>query len=218
MSYREIYLTVADMFADLVARLPAAGWDAPGLGDWSRRDLVGHTVSSGIRQVPHVLGNPAGEVAAATPESYWAIAWAAPAEVIANAIAASSEDARKSGIALGEDPADAVRHLVGAAAAALAEAGDDDVVRTAVGGMRVADWLPTRTFELAVHGIDVAASAELAFPLPAEVLADVAAHAARIAVAIGDGPALLRALTGRGTLPADYSIVGLANTRESRPT
>jgi len=207
MSFRDTYLTAADSFADLVARLPAGGWDLPGLGEWSRRDLVGHAVSSGLSQVPQVLANPGGHRKVRSTEGYWAFARSAPAEFVAAAIAASTDDARKNGIALGADPSSEVRHLVGAAAAALGAVDDDDLVETAVGGMRVADWMPTRTFELAVHGLGVAACANVAFPLAAEVLAEAAAQAARVAVAVGDGPLLLRALTRRAALPEDFSII-----------
>jgi uncharacterized protein (TIGR03083 family) len=207
MSFRDTYLAAADAFADLVVRLPGAGWDTPGLGVWTRRDLVGHTVSSALRQVPPVLANPAGHQEILSPEGYWAFARSVPPEVYAAAVAASADDARKTGANLGSDPADEVRHLVGAAAEALAAAGDDDLVESAAGGMRVADWISTRTFELTVHGMDLAESAGVAFPLPGDVMAESAALAARVAVALGDGPLLIRTLTGRASLPDGFSVV-----------
>jgi hypothetical protein len=76
-----------------------------------------------------------------------------------------------------------------------------------VGGMRVRDWLPTRTLELVVHGMDAAGAAGVPFEPPAAALAETAAVLARVAAAVGDGPAVIRALTGRGTLPAGFSVV-----------
>ena len=73
--------------------------------------------------------------------------------------------------------------------------------------MRLDTWLPTRTFELAVHSLDIAAATGVSAGLPAVVLADAAALAARIAVAMGNGPTVLRALTGRGVLPEAFSVV-----------
>lgn len=207
MSFRDTYLAAADAFADLVVRLPADGWQAPGLGEWTRRDLLGHVVSSALRQVPEVLANPAGHQEILSPEGYWVLARAASADRYAAAVKASHEDARRTGEGLGEDPADQVWHLIGEAAAALATVGDLDIVETAAGGMRVADWIPTRTFELAVHGLDLAAAADAPFQLPGDVLAESAAIAARVAVALGEGPLLLRALTGRTALPAAFSVV-----------
>ena len=52
MDYRRTFRAAAVSFADLVSRLPADRWDSPGLGDWTLRELVGHTVSSALRQVP----------------------------------------------------------------------------------------------------------------------------------------------------------------------
>ena len=207
MSFRDTYLAAADAFADLVVRLPADGWHAPGLGKWTRRDLVGHVVSSALRQVPEVLGNPAGHQEILSPEGYWAFARSVSADRYAAAVAASHDDARRTGEGLGDDPADLVWHVIGEAAAALATAGDLDLVETPAGGMQVADWIPTRTFELAVHGLDLADSAQMPFQLPGDVLADSAAIAARVAVALGEGPLLLRALTGRGTLPPAFTVV-----------
>jgi hypothetical protein len=202
MDFRRTYRAAAVSFADLADGLPL---DGRGLGDWSLRDLVGHTVSSAIRQVPEVLAAPADAVAIDSPESYWALARSAPAELMAGHRAASTADAHATGAALGPDT---VAELVGQATAALAAAGDDDVVTTPAGGMRVRDWLPTRTFELVVHGLDVAAAAGRPFDLPEPVLAEAATLAARVAVTVGDGPAVLRALTGRGPLPDGFTVVG----------
>jgi hypothetical protein len=73
--------------------------------------------------------------------------------------------------------------------------------------MRVRDWLPTRTFELVVHGLDAAEAAGVAYDLAPEAIAEAAAQAARVAAAVGDGPLVLRALTGRAALPEKFSIV-----------
>jgi hypothetical protein len=81
------------------------------------------------------------------------------------------------------------------------------VVATPIGGMRVRDWLPTRTFELAVHGLDLAAASGLDFPLSPAVLAEAAAMATATAAATGDGAVVLRALTGRTGLPPGFSVV-----------
>lgn len=74
-------------------------------------------------------------------------------------------------------------------------------------GIRLHSYLPTRTFELAVHGLDIAAAADVPYEPPAEVLEQSALLAARIALALGDGTTVLRALTGRMALPNGYSVV-----------
>jgi uncharacterized protein (TIGR03083 family) len=207
MSYRRTYRAAAVSFADLVSRLPGELWYAPGLGDWTLRELVGHTVSSALRQVPEVLGKPADSVAVGTAEGYFAYARSAPAEMFADATAASSEDARTTAAWLGDNPVAVVNELAGRATAALSAVADDDIVTTAIGGMRVRDWLPTRTFELVVHGLDAAAAAGVEYGLSLDAIAESTTMAARLAVALGDGPAVLRALTGRSPLPEKFSVI-----------
>jgi len=80
-------------------------------------------------------------------------------------------------------------------------------VTTPAGGMRVRDWLPTRTFELVVHGIDAAAASGVPHNLGLEAVAEATTLATRLAVALGEGDALLRALTGRGELPPKFTVL-----------
>ncbi|WP_433718070.1 maleylpyruvate isomerase family mycothiol-dependent enzyme [Actinoplanes sp. CA-051413] len=207
MDYRRNYRAAAVSFADLVSRLPADRWDGPGTGDWSLRELVGHTVGSALRQVPPVLTVTGGVVTLHAPEDYWAFARSAPPELYAAATAASTADARETGAWLGDDAATRVSELAGQATAALAAANDDDVVTTPAGGMRVRDWLPTRTFELVVHGTDIAAATGVTFDAPPDAVAEAVALAARVAAAVGDGELVLRALTGRAGLPEKFSVV-----------
>ena len=51
--------------------------------------------------------------------------------------------------------------------------------------MRLSSYLPTRTFELAVHGMDIAGAVGIDVAPPDDVLAEAAALAARIGVAAG---------------------------------
>jgi hypothetical protein len=206
MDYRRTFRASAVLFVDLVSRLPGDRWEAPALGDWNLLDLVGHTVSSGLRQVPAVLAEPAAEIAVDTPDGYFALSRSVPAEVYAAAVAASGEDARQSGLAVTENPG-MVGELAGRATQALAAAGDDDIVTTPGGGMRVRDWIPTRTLELVVHGMDVAQAAGVEVAFPAEAIEEATLLSARIAVKIGDGTVLLRALTGRASLPEKFSVL-----------
>ncbi|HEX2297262.1 MAG TPA: hypothetical protein VHH34_01885, partial [Pseudonocardiaceae bacterium] len=122
---------------------------------------------------------------------------------------AATKRARSDGEALGDHPAQTVHTLLQQASTKLAMSGDDVLVEIheLVGGMRLAAWLPTRTFELAVHSLDIATATDVPAALPDVVLADAAALAARIAAVTGDGPAVLRALTGRGTLGDGFSVV-----------
>ena len=195
-------LAAAATVADLVARIPPDAWTGPGLGVWDLRALVGHT-SRALVTVVTYLGRPAAAEEVPTPEAYFLLV-ARAGGGNADAVALRGRDA---GAALGDDPAEAFRALVRDAAAALEGAGDDDLITTAAGGMRVTAYLPTRTFELAVHGADIAAAAGLPVDFTPSVLAEAATLAARAAVALGHGPSVLAALTGRSPLPPAFSIV-----------
>ncbi|MEU4695341.1 maleylpyruvate isomerase N-terminal domain-containing protein [Actinoplanes sp. NPDC023714] len=207
MDYRRTYRSAAIAFADLVSRIPADRLDGPGLGEWTLRDLLGHTVSSALRQVPQALSQQAPMLAVPTPEAYFAAIHRAPKDLLAAARTASTEDARTTGRALGDDPAGAVSGFVGQATAALAAAGNDDLIATPAGGMRVQDWLPTRTFELVVHATDAATASGQPITFDPDTLAETAALAARMAAAIGEGPTVLRALTGRASLPPAFTVI-----------
>ncbi len=87
----------------------------------------------------------------------------------------------------------------------LVAAADDPVITTAAGGMRLTDYLPTRTFELVVHGLDIAAAVSTPWSPPDDALAEAVALAGRIAVLRGDGTRLLRLVTGRED--GDFSVV-----------
>ena len=180
-------------------RPPGTGpaWACGTCGRWSG------TPAAPLITVVEYLGRPATAEEIATPEAYYAevagFAAADPAAVV--------ERGRAAGAALGDDPAAAFRARLADAAAALDGAGDDDLLTTLAGGMRLAAYLPTRTFELVVHGADIAAATGLEVAFPPEVLAEAAALAARIAVELGKGPEVLAALTGRSGLPAGFSVV-----------
>ena len=98
----------------------------------------------------------------------------------------------------------------------LAERGQppSDPLIAVIGGLgiRLHTYLPTRTFELAVHGLDIARATGLSFTLPADVLDEATVLAARIAVATGDGEIVLTALTGRAALPPSFSVVYAMNS------
>jgi hypothetical protein len=204
---RAVFLDAAATVADLVGRIPAGAWDGPGLGVWDLRALVGHT-SRALVTVATYLAQRAPTIDVATSEAYYAAVARAAGT---NAGSANDEAVAQRGIAagaaLGADPAAAFRSLRDDAAGALAGTGDDDVVPTVAGGMRVGDYLPTRTFELVVHGADIAAVTGLPVAFAAPVLAEAATLAARVAVELGRGPELLAAVTGRAALPPGFSVV-----------
>jgi hypothetical protein len=74
-------------------------------------------------------------------------------------------------------------------------------------GIRLHTYLPTRTFELAVHSLDIARAVGISLVLPSDALAEAMVLAGGIAVAAGQGETVLLALTGRTALPPSFSVV-----------
>ncbi|MFY1636025.1 maleylpyruvate isomerase N-terminal domain-containing protein [Solwaraspora sp. WMMB335] len=207
MDTRQKYLAAATTFADLAERISDEPWDGAGLGIWTLRELVGHTVSGGLQEVLDALDRVTDTVAIPSPERYYALARTVDPAVYDAAVTASAHAARRTGQSLGTDPAGTIRHLVEAVEHRLGGIAPTTVVTTVAGGMPIDAWLPTRTFELATHSLDIAAATDVPAQIPDDVLAEALVLAARIAVVVGDGASVLRALTGRATLPDGFSVV-----------
>ena len=207
MDIDESYLAAAQVFADLVSQVPDQMWESPGLGVWSLRELVGHTSTAALSGVLTTLDQPAQTMAIASPEAYYAIGRTLDPSVYAAAVAPATASASTHAKALGVDPASSVRALVRDVAIRLNSADGEQLVQSAAGGMRLSAWLVTRTFELTVHTLDIAAATGIAATSTPMALADAASLAARIAATVGTGETVLRALTGRGTLPRGFSVL-----------
>ncbi len=197
-SYTATYLEAAGSFADLVASLPPA-LSGDGLGGWDLRALVGHT-SRSLVTVSEYLRRPAPSVDVETAADYVA--------GLQDAVGSDPGVDRRgveAGELLGDDPAGAVRLLLDAVTDDLATADPDQVITTYAGGMRLRDYLPTRSFELVVHCLDIAAAVPIRWTPPPAALAEAIAIATEVAVRRGEGTVLLRLVTGRE--PGGLSIV-----------
>jgi uncharacterized protein (TIGR03083 family) len=197
------FASAAHGFAALVHDIPADRWNGPGLGEWDLRALVGHA-SRSLITVSTYLAHAAEREDIATPQEYYvkvnpAALGISPADVV--------ERGRQAGRDLGDDPAGTVDELVSRVLDELSEAGDPLIQVIGGAGIRLHTYLPTRIFELVVHGLDIARAVDISFPLAADVLEEAMVLAARIAVAEGHGEAVLLALTGRAELSPSFSIV-----------
>jgi uncharacterized protein (TIGR03083 family) len=197
------FASAARSFAALVHDIPRDRWHGPGLGEWDLRSLVGHT-SRSLITVSTYLAHAAEREDITTPQEYYArvnpaALGLAPAGIV--------ERGRQAGRDLGDDPAATVDELVSRVLDELSEAGNPLIQVIGGAGIRLHTYLPTRTFELAAHGLDIARAVDISFPLPVDVLEEATGLAARIAVAEGHGETVLLALTGRAELPPSFSIV-----------
>ncbi len=200
---RAIFDSAAQSFAALVGGIPDGRWDEPGLGDWNLRALVGHA-SRSLITVSTYLKTAAQREDVSSAADYYAEIRGYTAGVGAEAIL---ERGRRAGRDLGDDPAATIAALVPRVLAELDHV-DDPLIEVIGGmGMRLSSYLPTRTFELTVHGMDIARAVGIEFAPTDDVLAEAAALAARVGVRLGDGPSVLLALTGREALPPGFSVV-----------
>lgn len=203
MDAARTYSAAAHAFCELARRIPPDAWDGPGLGDWDLRSLVGHASRSFVTVSTYLRTTAAREDVTDAVDYYVRMRDYAAGLGAADV----AERGRQAGRGLGDDPVTALTELMVRALDDVAAAGDPVIEVIGGLGIRLSGYLPTRTFELAVHGLDVARAAGLTFELPTEVLAEVTALAARIAVGLGDGEAVLLALTGREPLPPGFSAV-----------
>jgi uncharacterized protein (TIGR03083 family) len=146
------FAATARSVSDAVAQVPDDAWDGPGLGEWTLRDLVGHTSRSLVTVIDY-FARPVAEEVVPSASAYYVAIKAGTFDA-----AAVTERGRQAGRDLGDDPASRFLALADEAVRVAESTDPDLVVHTIVGGMRVAAYLPTRTFELCVHGLDIAAA------------------------------------------------------------
>jgi hypothetical protein len=196
---RRAFTEAAEWFVQLTG-LVGDRWDDPGLGEWDVRALVGHT-SRSFLTVETYLGRPATAIDVHSPTDYF----------LATSTIARGPDVaqrgRDAGTALGADPATTVTEIATRVLALIADRDGTKPVTTIVGGMRLRDYLPTRTFELAVHSADLATALGEPPAVPAAAAAQSLAVVADLAVTRGLAGPLLLAATGRPVPPPAFSVL-----------
>ncbi len=195
----QTYTEASAWFVATVARV-GERWTSPGLGEWDVRALVGHT-SRALLTVEAGLANPPQDLAVLTPAGYFQ---GARTMTSGPAVAQRGRDAGQD---LGADPVAAVGGIVARVLPLLDGLDGTEPVRTAVGGMRIADYLPTRVFELTVHTADLTAALGGAEEPPSRPAALSLALIAELAIADGNAATLLLATTGRIALPTGFSVL-----------
>ena len=90
----------------------------------------------------------------------------------------------------------------------LEELADDHIMATPVGGMRLIDYLPTRTFELIIHTMDLAKAVGVDDQPPENGMAATLEILGQIALYRGRASDLVFGVTGRGGLSDGFSVLG----------
>lgn len=196
---RRAFADAGEWFVSTAA-LVGDRWTRPGMGEWDVRSLVGHT-SRSLLTVETYLARPAAAIEVGSAEEYFRATRAAAA---APDVAARG---REAGLALGRDPAGAVAEIAARVLPLVDAIDGTELVTTIVGGMRLCDYLPTRTFELVVHTTDLARALDLPLDLPATAATQALDVVARLAVAEGLAGPLLLSSTGRPGFPTGFSVL-----------
>ncbi|MEQ6903668.1 maleylpyruvate isomerase family mycothiol-dependent enzyme [Nocardioides sp. YIM 152588] len=192
-----------------LALLPGIDGDrlaAVGLGEWDVRSLLGHTCRAFSTIEAYLGATGDGD---APPDAllgtldYFVLAAqgrADPAQV--------AQRGRDAGAALGDEPVAAARGIAERGLAAVERTPDAAVLTTPLGPMALVDYLPTRAFELTVHGLDLARATGQEPPPPlARAVPDCLALVAAVLSTDDRGVAALLALTGREPLPAGFRVI-----------
>jgi hypothetical protein len=178
------FRAASQFFADAVAAVPTERYVEMWSDQWRVLDLIGH-----------------GRRAVVLPVEYYErpVPVAGPEYALPESIA---ERGRQAVRELGDDPVIAVRTAVDRALAVVAAAPDDATVGTPFGRQALDDYLRSRTAELVIHGLDLDSGTEP----PTMAVTGCGVFLIERAVHAGHGVAVLRGLSGRAPLPAQFSV------------
>ena len=198
---RETYLEAGEFFAKVVDQVDIDGWEVPALGEWCARDLTGHTYRA-FTTILSYSAKPGDKVDLESPVDYFLKAFESLADPKMVA-----ERGRAAGLEIIDDPRMMVRGFAMYVKNKLDELGDDHIMDTIVGGMRLIDYLPTRTFELIIHTMDLAKAVGVDSKPPEKGMTATLEILGQIALYRGQASDLVLAATGRGGLPTGFSVL-----------
>lgn len=189
-------------FLDVAGSVRPDQWDAPALGVWSMRDLVGHA-SRSIMRIEEFGTRRAPAVDVASAADHYRRSLGRP-----NADAQIAERGREAGQALGADPLAAMREDWARAERILDATPEDEIIAYDNGGIRFGDYLETRVLELTIHALDLATALGVEAEPPRGALAVTLRTLAALALESGRGAELALAATGRAPLGDGFSVLG----------
>ncbi len=206
---RRCFRAAAGVFVDLVGQVRNDQWALPGLGVWDIRSLVGHTTRA-LSTIETYFAQPTSGPVLSGPVEYFlsVLGDGADAEERRRQDTAIAERGRQAGADLGDDPAKAVRDLAQRVLGLVDASPDETLVATPAGAMALAAYLPTRTFELTVHSLDLTRSLDLALPAAlAPAIAACCELAGALAARRPNAASLLLNLTGRNSGSESASVL-----------
>ena len=198
---RETYLEAGDYFVSIVDSIEIDAFDAPALGEWCVRDLVGHTYRS-FTTVLSYSAVPSDKVDFERPVDYFLRLLSS--DVNHGHIA---ERGRAAGLEIIEDPKMMVRGFAMYVKNKLEELSDDHIMGTLTGGMRLIDYLPTRTFELIIHTMDLTKALGGESSPPRRGMETTLQMIGQLALNRGYAQDLILSSTGRDGLARGFTVL-----------
>ena len=166
----------------LLRGVPHFAWDGPGLGEWTLRELAGHTVRA-LEVIVDYLHAPSPETPMLSDAAEYfgaALSGADATGVAARAGVAARGRERARRFASDDAIADEYTAAHARAVDALLEAASDRLVVSALGPLPLREYVRTRLLETVVHGLDVARATEQKASFPTPCLRAVAVLLAEI--------------------------------------
>lgn len=189
---------------EVIELVPYDLWSQPGLGTWTVRELVAHTVrawTTTSTYLSDVLPDEGAPVVSAA--QYFVRALATPG--VHDGIA---QRARDDVAELGADPLPAAQAYAARTAGIVDALPDDRRLLTPGGVMLLGDYLSTRAFELTVHGLDLCRAIDLDPPTDLAQSAQPALIlATHVAIERGQAEGTLGVLTGRTAFTQGLNVL-----------
>jgi uncharacterized protein (TIGR03083 family) len=189
----------SDGFLDVLRRIRAEQWSAPGLGEWSVLELAAHA-SRAYTTVADYLA-PNGDIDVESAADYFRRAM--PDAAVNAAIA---DRGRQEAESMAADPVALIEARAASTFDLIERAPVGAVCVSRGGTISLGDYLASRVVELSVHTVDLADAVGFEQFEPSAGAAKVTISVLG-ALASQPSPAvLLRALTGRVPLPLGFSV------------
>jgi uncharacterized protein (TIGR03083 family) len=197
---RTAFVEAANDFVHVVDQVRPDHLDRPALGSWNVLELIAHTARS-FTNIGHFLhGYTDNTTRLDSPVAYFRAAFNSP-----DVHTDIADHARDSAAELGTDIATRIAAMAADAKHLVATTADDAELTHWTGIIALVDYLPTRVVELVIHTSDLRAALEFAGEPPATAAAVTLAVLSQLAE---DQPGqLIRALTGRATLPDGFNLL-----------
>ena len=199
---RAAYRQAVDCFLEAAGKVRPEQWDAPALGVWSVRDLVGHA-SRSITRVEEFGVRRSHDIDITSAAHHYRRALRTPADDERVA-----ERGRAAGQELGDDPLATMRADWARAEPILDATREETIIAYDNGGIRFGDYLETRIFELTVHTLDLANAIGVEVEPAPEAMDAALRLLGALALASGRAEPLILSATGRAPLPQGYSVLG----------